>query len=373
MVFSQEYIQELKSRVNIVDYISRYTSLKSSGNVYIGTCPNPGHTDSTPSFRVWNNTQSWACMSCHNGSKGGSNYGSDIIAFVQWIDNINFIDAVIKLSSYAGMDLPNNKHKSEYNKLRKIAYDSHKQYKKVEDYLKGRGINEKTIKQFKIGFNGKQITIPLFDNYNRVIGFSNRSYNNPNIPKYINSKNSDIFKKNKYLYNYNNLDYSDGYIVITEGAFDTIVSYQNGVKNVVSTLGTSFTDNHAQIIKSTNMIPIIAFDGDDAGRVSAKKASEKLEKIGVYTKILLLPEGEDLASLSNRIKDSTRDYVISRSMSFNYYKANLVVSKINNQIYDIKIKHYEELKSVINSIENDVEKKIISDKIELGLGLKINN
>lgn len=372
MNFTKEYIETLKSSVNIVDYISRYTDLKQNGNVYSGKCPHPGHNDSTPSFRVWENEQSWACMGCHYGSKGGNILGSDIIAFIQWMDNLNFYEAILKLSSVTGIALPDDKESKIYDSIKEKALKYHMNVVVIEKYLISRGLDRDTIRKYKIGYNGKRITIPLIDEYNRYVGFTNRKYSDSsNDVKYINSKNSKHFKKNSFLYNLNNIDYNYNYIVIAEGPFDVIVSSKNGLKNVVSSLGTSLTDNHVDIIKNTGLTPIVCFDGDTAGMNASIKASEKFASKGIFSKIVNLKDGYDLADMSQGLQNKITDYIENESVSYYQYRTNNILNNIRKGINETIIKYYDSLEESIKTIPNKRERESLSSMIYKELGIKI--
>lgn len=372
MNFTKEFIEELKDSIDIVSHISRYTNLKRSGNVYIGNCPHPNHQDSTPSFRVWGDSQSWACMGCHYGSKGAHNYGSDIIAFTQWMDNLDFPSAVISLAEQYGITIPESKTVSpKYEKNKKICIDAHMKVVVIEEYLASRGIDRDTILKFKIGFNGDRIVIPLFDKFNRVVGFSNRAYMSDGGPKYINSRNDDVFIKNEYIYNLNNIDYNKDYIILSEGAMDTIVANRYNVDNVVSTLGTAVTDNHVDILKDLKKTPIICFDGDRAGREATKKLVSKFNKKNIYHKVFQMPDDTDLADLANSLKENTLDYILKNSISYNQFLVNNILLRYQSQVNEIKVNFYPELKKIVDSIEHDIERKIISDKIENELQIKL--
>lgn len=370
MSITREYIEELKSRINIVDYISNYTDLKPMGNVYVGVCPNPSHQDSDPSFRVWPDTNSWACMGCHSGPKGGSNYGTDIIAFVQWIEGKSFIEAVEILSSEAGMTMPTYQDQFYLDNFN-IATKYHMKVPLIEEYLSKRGLDRPTIRKFKIGFDGDNIIIPLIDRHNRYVGFTKRRFISSHGPKYVNSKNSDKFQKNKYFYNLRSLDKDLNEIRIVEGPFDVMVADRYGAKNVVSTLGTALTDEHVNIIESLGKTPVICFDGDEAGFNGAIRASKKFEAKGIYSKIIFLDNDKDIADIGLELKEGIEDFLLEESISYNQFRINNILNKYDAKVNEYTVKILPEVKDILSNIKNENEKNVLKGKIEKKLGLNI--
>jgi len=286
-MFSQEFIDEVKSAIDMVKLASQYTDLKPAGNgIWQGECPNPNHQDDTPSFVVWEKSQSWACMGCHNGKKSTKykNYGSDCFAFLQWIKGIGWKQAILELAEMAGIEPEKEQYAELYDHQRRLALSYVKNMPtSVYDYLANRGLTKQDIKDFMIGFDGSRITFPLFDRYRKVLGFSKRKYleKDKDSPKYKNSPNNEIFNKSLYLYGLHLLDNDFDEIRITEGAMDVIVPHRYGVRNICATLGTSFTENHVTLIKNLGKTPVFCMDGDAAGLKSIKRAVDMLNKAGI--------------------------------------------------------------------------------------------
>lgn len=367
-VFSKDFIEKVKRSVSIKDLVSMYTSLTHGGSdIWIGRCPNPNHQDLAPSFRVWEKDNSWCCYGCHHGEKDSRgenpNYGSDTIAFLQWIEGFSWPQAVRYLADLSGIKIEEDKYSKEYMMQRIKAKSYHDNLSTAAlNYLKERGLSEESIRLFMVGFNGSEITFPLINQHNLFVGFSNRQFLDENHPKYKNSKNSNIFIKKEYLYGSHLIDRSEKHIYITEGAMDVILPIQYGLKNIVSTLGTSFSEDHAHIIKRMGLTPVICMDGDRAGRESIEKMGNLLAAYGVRSKVLKLPEGHDMASLSNELKEGFVDYVEDNTIGFALYISQEILLNYQSDVLELNMKYTPRLVEAIQDVHED-EQKAIKDMV----------
>ena len=371
-MFSKEFIQEVKNKTDIVQLIKSYTLLDKAGSgIWQGMCPHPKHNDKTPSFRVWEKEQSWACMGCHNGSKGGDNYGSDAIAFIQWIHNISFKQAIIKIAEFNGIPLPTDENEHIYANNMMLTNAYKKSLPTINNYLYSRGLSDSDIAEWQIGYNN-HIVFPLIDIYHRVLGFNKRKFNNddPKQPKYKNSRNSEIFNKRHYMYGIHKLDKEFNEIRITEGPFDVILAHKYGVKNVLATLGTAITEGHIEIIKRLGKTPVFCMDGDQAGQKAVLKAIDTLALQGIYSKILFLPEDKDLADISLQLRDNIEDYINSNAITYGQYKIQKLVNQYDAKTNELKIQLYPDILNTLKYIKHPVERKVIIDYIENKMDLK---
>ncbi|MGL5507700.1 MAG: CHC2 zinc finger domain-containing protein, partial [Paraclostridium sp.] len=232
MMFPQPFIQQVKN-TSMLDLAKRYTELKKAGDgIWQGRCPHPEHNDSTPSFVIWEKTNSWCCMGCHNGKKGQKNFGSDTIAFIQWVENLKWRDAVLKLAEINDINKPSEANDKIYKENMALAkkYVStlfNQSNTESLDYLYNRGLDRKDVLFWGLGFDSYQarIVFPLFDKYKNVVGFNRRLIHVPPGcgDKYKNSSNSKIFNKSKYLYGIHTVDPSYPYLRVTEGCMDVIL------------------------------------------------------------------------------------------------------------------------------------------------------
>ena len=328
---SNEIINEIRNKTDIVDVVSRYVNLTKKGKNYIGVCP--FHDDHSPSMSVSPEKQIFTCFSC--GATG------NVFTFVSDFEKISFSDAVRLLGEKAGISIGNNTYignskRDEYFDI----YDSANKFyqnslftnlgKNAIQYLKNRNIDRDTIKKFGIGLsvqklsltdylknknysidklidvgltndNGNDIFInrimfPIYDLAGNPVAFSGRIYNTKDTSKYINTKETDKFKKGKILYNYHiakeHLKKNDS-VIIMEGQMDVIRASTIGVNNCIATMGTALTRDHKSIIKNMTNNVILCFDGDSAGEKATISAIELLEDTGIDIKIVRLPNDMD--------------------------------------------------------------------------------
>lgn len=289
MALDNNFIDDLKSRVNIVDVIGREVSLKRAGSNYKGLCP--FHNEKTPSFMVSEQKQIFNCFGC--GEKG------DVIKFVERFYNLSFMEAVEKLCEDNNIEMPQHgggpridydKYYEINRKAAKYFFDNMKIHgNEGYAYIRKRGLTDETIAKFGIGFapdgwtglydhlhkegvsdedmlklglvsRGKKslydkfrrrVMFPIFNTTGKLIGFGGRAVGD-DMPKYLNSAESEIFLKKNNLYglNFSKKDIDDNdKAVLVEGYMDAISLFQNGVRNVVASLGTALTENQARLLE----------------------------------------------------------------------------------------------------------------------------
>ena len=330
MNITNEIINEIRNKVDIVEVVSNYVPLTQRGKNYFGVCP--FHDDHSPSMSVSKEKQIYTCFSC--GATG------NVFTFVSEYEHINFYEAVKVLGSKVGYDLgKSNINKKNEDKSLEIYDLSCKFYqnnlntvlgKNAIEYLENRKIDKETIKKFKIGLsvsktsltdyllnknfplkeiitlgisneNGtdlfvNRIMFPLYDLQGNVIAFSGRIYNTKDSSKYINSKESKIFKKGNLLYNYHQakdiLKKSES-IIVMEGFMDVIRASTIGINNCVATMGTAFTKQQANLLRKMTDNIILCFDGDKAGEDATISAIEVLKEININPKVVRLEENLD--------------------------------------------------------------------------------
>lgn len=297
--------------------------LEEHGNYFTGRCPHPDHEDEHPSFRIWHNpdnTWSWCCMSCHNGKKdisvrpGRRNYGTDIIAFIQWMSDykgakhiLTFEESVLKALDFYNMALPvaSQKRISQQEQYyRKLAALYHS-YLLLHDsdpkrYYVKRGLTQQDASAFQIGTDGDRLIFPLYDGQKALKGFISRTIRGED-PKYIHSSAKEGFIKSEFLYGLYKFDRSVHTAYVTEGVMDVITATRYGIKNVCACLGTSFMESHAALLKEAGIKEVVlVFDGDSAGRKALDNAIVSARKAGLAVSVILLPEGEDLDSFCKK-------------------------------------------------------------------------
>ena len=372
MYFSKEFLHSFKSKINILELASEYTLLKKiDKNTYQGRCPHPNHRDSDPSFTVFLDTQSWCCLGCHNGKKTKTennkdciNYGSDVIAFIQWIKNISWYKAIFYLSEKYNIPLPSDEDNAFYKKqlIKANVFNKHLHTKKtVLEYLYFRGLSIEDINKYKIGFDGYRIVFPIFDINNNILGFTRRKYYDFVDRKYRNSKTSDYFQKRKILYGLHNYDNSCDTIYITEGCFDVILATKYGLKNVFAPLGTAFTEEQAELISKFNKKIVLIYDGDEAGDKAMIKSVDLLNNLNIYPDVIRLEEGNDLAEVALKYKNNLKNYIAAKKMPYNLYLINNIYKEHQKELYNINHKYISEYLNIVDNIKSKKEQTIVQN------------
>lgn len=330
MNITNEMINEIRNKIDIVDVISNYIPLTQRGKNYFCVCP--FHDDHSPSMSVSKEKQIFTCFSC--GATG------NVFTFVSEYEHIGFYDAVRLLGNKVGYNLgtskvQKNKNEEDY-RIYELACKFYQNNlnsllgKNAYEYLDGRKIDRDTIKKFKIGLslskssltdyllnkkiplkklidlgisndNGtdlffNRIMFPLYDLEGNVVAFSGRIYNTNDSSKYINTKETKLFKKGNILYNYHNakelLKKNDS-IILMEGFMDVIRANTVGITNCVATMGTALTKQNALLLKKMANTIILCFDGDKAGEEATSSAINIFKEIDVVPKVIRLEEELD--------------------------------------------------------------------------------
>ena len=361
MRFSREFLDKLKDSVDLVDLASEYTELHKAGPfLYLGHCPHPKHNDSDASFRINTKTNTWCCYGCHSDkkNKNDGNYGSDCIAFVEWMNEgkMSWIDCIKYLADKIGMPLPVEKHEKQFDTNYKLMNKySREMTDEALEYLYDRDISDNEIQQWKIGFDRSEqrIVFPLIDSYKNTLGFNKRLICKETkgiSKKYIHSSDSEIFKKSNYLYGMHDIDNSFDYIILSEGVFDVILARKYGLKNTICALGTSLSENQIDVLARQNKEVIIAYDSDAKGIATMKKVMPLLESKGISAKLLILPEGKDLADISIQLKHGIKNYVLDNSITYGYYNVQNAINDFNRDLYNL----YNKYNIIFNQIKQEV-------------------
>lgn len=336
MAFSPAFLDELNARNPIEDVVGQYVALTKRGNNLFGLCP--FHSEKTPSFSVAPDKGIYYCFGCHKG--GGA------VNFIMEIENLSYPDAIRFLAKRAGMEVPeDDEYQSQFRKKERLwalcrdaARFFHAQLKtpqaaEARKYIAKRGLSDGAITRFGIGFapdswtaltdamtakgytkselleaglvrksekNGSiydwfrnKLIFPIIDVRGNVIGFGGRVLDNSK-PKYINSPESALFSKRRNLFAMNFVKKSkQGYIILTEGYMDTVTLHQYGFDCAVASLGTSLTQEHADLLSKYTKEIVLIYDGDAAGQNAIRRAIPILEKAGLRIKILRMQGAKD--------------------------------------------------------------------------------
>lgn len=405
MVVSEELINEIRRSVNIVDVVSDYIPVEQKGRNYFALCP--FHDDHNPSMSISPDKQIYTCFVC--GAHG------NVFNFVMDYEHVSFIDAVKMIGRRVGVniDLPTHYKKPKEKGLEDLynIYDiankfyqnnlSTKEGNDAREYLSNRDFKEDVIKEFGIGLslNNKlssmllkkydkdilirsgicnesggnifdafteRIMFPLWDIDGNVVGFSGRIYKTKDSSKYVNSKESDIFKKGKLIYNYHRAKEEvrkKKFVLVVEGFMDVIALYKVGIKNVVAMMGTAVTNEQANLLKRLSTNIFLCFDGDSAGNMATMSCANELTKVGITPKVIRLPENLDPDEYIKKYgSDNFNDYLDNpKSLidyKMDYYKNN---TNFNDSIEVSK--YIKDVVSEMDEITDPVVREIIIKKL----------
>jgi len=354
-------IEEIKNKTSISEIISNYIKINKAGKNYSALCP--FHAEDSPSFYIFPESNTYHCFGC--GAHG------DLISFVQNYEHVDFIEALKKVSIYAGIPLElNSKVKppeiifnENINKIYMDTLLNISAKSKVWDFLKRRGIDENIVREYEIGFSeGKEISeylksqktnenipfkmgminkkkeffsnriiIPIRNNNGDLAGFSGRTIDNQLGPKYINTPENNYFKKSKLLYLfYKNEKYikQNDFAIVVEGYFDAISMSNSGFQNTVAVLGTALTEEHSKYLKNATSNIITMFDMDDAGQQATIKTIDNLFKKGFKIAVSLYPAKDPDELVKKKDKVFIAE-LLKKSYKFHEY------------IIDVKMKNYD--------------------------------
>ena len=391
-------IEEVKSKIDIVDFVGRYLPLKKAGTNYKGLCP--FHLEKSPSFMVSADKQIWHCFGCGRGG--------DVIKFVMEKEGMAFSEALQLLADQAGVTL---------SKVAQGGVDTRKGLLRVHelatkfferaleqtdagraarDYLIDRGLTPATIAEFRLGYapaSGRalvtaaktkdvptqtleaaglaypkgrmhadkfvdRVIFPLSDPMGRVIAFTARALTDATQPKYLNSPETAIFKKGDILYG---LDLAKeeiqktGVAVLVEGQMDVISSHQAGVKNVVGTSGTAITESQMHLLKRYAQVVVLALDADNAGVEATKRTFEIAGKADLEVRVALLGEAKDPDTLIGKTPQAWQEAIDKAVPAIEFYFATALK---NHDIQKLEGKKQltREMLGVIAKLTDPVEK-----------------
>ncbi len=406
-------VQQIKDRLNIIDVISPYTELHKAGKYLKARCP--FHNEKTPSFHVSPEKGMYHCYGC--------GVGGDMFTFVQAIEGVDFKGALKILADKARVELvPVSPEKQSERERLYATLEAATQFyvaelqknPEVEAYIKNRGVLADTIASWRIGYapgppqggwratrmhlqskgfteeelrkaglvkeagEGKEsydvfrnrVMFPLFDQSGRVVAFSGRTLETgTDIPKYVNSPETELFKKSEILYGYDRaklgirqLDFS----LIVEGQFDVVMSHQAGYSNTVAVSGTAFTLEHAHLLERLSSRVVLALDADKAGIAAAKKVADIMLRRGLDVKVAILPEGKDPADI---VREDPKEF--KRCIGGSVHVIEFLLRRLlalNLEARTLKLRAREEVIPYIpllpNRIDQDHFEAVVADLLK---------
>ena len=424
--YSDELLDEIKVKNDIVDVISGYVALKRSGRSYFGICP--FHNEKSPSFAVSPDKQIFHCFGC--------GVGGNVFHFVSKIEGVGFREAVEILANRANVALPVMTTSDEEDKqyyLRSRIYEINKaaamfyhknlynpSSKIAQEYVKKRRLDNNTLKTFFIGYSGnynelykflkeqgfkdeeilastlvnkndkgefidrfrKRLMFPIQDERGKFIAFGGRILIDP--PKENASEEEKLaFKKQaKYINSTENLAYSKGRhlfglyaakkavhetslkkILIVEGYMDTISLHQRGITNVVASLGTALTEAQGRLLRKSCEQVIVGYDADGAGQAATIRGLEILQNLGCDVRILQIEGAKDPDEYILKYGPERLNKCIDNAISLVEFKIKCLKKDLNLENANDKIKFLTEIAKELSKVTNSIEKEVYIDKI----------
>ncbi len=404
--YSDELIDEIRSKNDIVDVISQYVVLKRSGRNFFGLCP--FHKEKSPSFSVSPDKQIFHCFGC--------GVGGNVFHFLSKIENLSFKEVLEMLAEKAGIELPTIEGEEdnkllqrkakvyEINQLAALFYHENlykPSAKLAQEYVKKRKLDNNTLKNFLIGYSGtynelytmlkekgfkeeeilasslvnktpegkfvdrfrKRLMFPIQDTRNRVIAFGGRVLDDSK-PKYINSPENIVYSKGRHLFGLNVAKKSDfKKIIIVEGYMDAISLHQRGIHNVVASLGTAMTEAQGRLLRKSSEQVIIGYDSDGAGQAATMRGLEILQALGCDVRILQIEGAKDPDEFVVKYGPERFEKQVEKAISLVEYKVKVLKNTLNTEHPNDKIKFLKEIAKVLSKIENEIEREVYLEKI----------
>ena len=408
MRYSDDVIEEVRTKNDIVDVVSQYVKLTRKGSSYFGLCP--FHNEKTPSFSVTPAKQMYYCFGC--------GAGGNVFNFVMEYENYTFGEALSHLAQRAGVELPKieysreAKEKAERKALLLAINKKAAQYfyyqlrreggKAAYQYLTGRGLSEETIKKFGLGYSDKysddlykymkakgysdellresglfnaderrgmydkfwnRVIFPIMDINNRVIGFGGRVMGDGK-PKYLNSPETKIFDKSRNLYGLNVARTTrKNYLILCEGYMDVISMHQAGFTNAVASLGTALTSGHASLLKRYTEEVLLLYDSDEAGIRAALRAIPILREAGVNAKVVSLKPYKDPDEfIKNMGAEAFEERLLNASDSF-LFRVHTGEAEADMETPQGQNRFFEECARMLLELSDELERNLYIEAI----------
>ncbi len=399
---SPEIMDEIRQKADIVEIVKEYVNLEPHGKNYFGICP--FHDDHTPSMSVSRERQMFNCFTCHTAG--------NVFKFVSEIENISYLDAVIKVGEKVGVHANidssqykvQEKHEKEFSIMRLaqnffVNYLNTEKGEKAREYLSERGLNEEMRKTFDIGLAGTQnslhdffqkkkisdselfslglvneygleykdvfidrIIFPIHDAEGNTVGFTGRVYEGEKGPKYLNSKETEIFTKGKVLFNYHRAKEAarkTKKLILVEGNMDAIRMYASGIENTVALMGTALTSDQISLMKRLRVPVVLMFDNDNAGEMATMTNGTILENAGVELEVVRLSGEKD-----------PDEYILKNGVEAMQENINHAISFLDFKLLHLKQnKNLKDTKELSEYVMNVLESLKGSDAITIDITL----
>ena len=416
-----EFVARVRERTEIYSVVSRYVQLKQRGGRYWGCCP--FHNEKTASFTIDTAKGLFYCFGCHEGG--------NVFQFISKIENVTYFEAVKLQAERLGIPLPSRKKSPEelkrereekfllkinglareffYHCLNKTSYGE-----TGRKYLNSRGITDKTIDDFKLGFspnswdgltseflrrgfserqliaaglvsprkNGSgvydrfrgRVMIPITDVFGHVVAFGGRILDaeDENSPKYLNTSETLVFNKRRLLFG---LDKAHLHIsaakfsIVVEGYMDAISLVSAGIKNVVATLGTAFTPEHAKLLLRYARRIIFCYDSDEAGQKATMRALPIVRDAGAEVFVIVVPDGKDPDEFIRKHGKEAFERLIKNALALVDYRLKYVLSHTPHETIEGKMNALREVLPTVANVSDGALKSEYRKKLSAELVL----
>ena len=408
MRYSDDIIEEVRMKNDIVDVVSQYVKLNRRGNTYFGLCP--FHNEKTPSFSVTPSKQMYYCFGC---GAGGNVYN-----FVMEYENYTFVEALQHLADRAGVQLPKIEYSREAKEkaekratlleINKLAASYFYYQLRRENgsqayaYLINRGVSEDTIKKFGLGYSDKysddlykflksknysddllresglfnvderhgmydkfwnRVIFPIMDVNNRVIGFGGRVMGDGK-PKYLNSPETKIFDKSRNLYGLNIARTTrKNYLILCEGYMYVISMHQAGFTNAVASLGTALTSGHASLLKRYTQEVLLLYDSDDAGVRAALRAIPILREAGITSRVVSLKPHKDPDEFIKALGGEEFEKRLERAMDSFMFRIHMAQKEFAMEEPQGQNRFFERCAQMLLELSDELERNLYIEAI----------
>ena len=419
MRIPREVVEAIKDRCDIVDLIGSYVTLRRAGSNYTGPCP--FHSERTPSFTVFPDSQSFFCFGCEAGG--------DAFTFIMRSENLDYPNAIEFLAKRTGVDIPRSAEEERKGLSRKRVYEMNliaaRFFREcLFDPVLGRegmaylqekrGLSVPVIRRFGLGFapndftslvtvlkkegytdqemkeaflcgisqkSGRaydyfrnRIMFPVIDTTGNVVAFSGRDVGGDSKAKYLNSSDTPGFQKRKHLYALNFAkNHCAEELILCEGNMDVVALHAAGFENAVASLGTALTDDHARIMAKYTQRVILAYDSDEAGQRAAHRAMGIFAKVGLDVRILQMDGAKDPDEYIKKFgADKFRQLLKKSSTGFNF-KLESVLARHDVTHPEEKIKAAAELCEIISRVYASAEREVYIHAASERLGISTDS
>ena len=408
MRYSDDIIEEVRSKNDIVDVVSQYVKLTRKGSSYFGLCP--FHNEKTPSFSVTPGKQMYYCFGC--------GAGGNVFNFIMEYENYTFGEALKHLADRAGVELPRIEYskevrqkaqeKAELLEINKQAAQYFYYQLRTDkgqrgyEYLKNRGLSEETMRKFGLGYSDKfsdglyrflkskgyqderlresglfnvderhgmydkfwnRVIFPIMDVNNRVIGFGGRVMGDAK-PKYLNSPETKIFDKSRNLYGLNIARTTrQKYLILCEGYMDVIAMHQAGFNNAVASLGTALTSGHASLLKRYTQEVLLLYDSDEAGIRAALRGIPILREAGVNSRVVSLKPYKDPDEFIKNMGPEAFEKRLDEAKDSFLFRVNVAEDEFPMEEPQGQNRFFERCAEMLLELKDELERNLYIDAI----------